>query len=112
MIVTVSVIFGICWGTDVVVYILRDVASYNFGPVSFTIVDTVTLFNSAVNPFVYALLNQQFRKKIKKMMPCIGSSAPRNYHMRRERSDDQSIELADNTTQSTHTEGHYSQTCI
>ena len=100
MVVAVSVICGICWGTSVVVYVLRDVASYNIGPVPVTIVDTMTLFNSAVNPFVYALLNQQFREKIKGMICCTGSLAPRNHPMQ-EPPDDQNIELAENTTQST-----------
>ena len=83
-----------------VVYVLRDLASYNIGPVVLTIANTMILFNSAVNPFVYALLNQQFREKIKRMICCTGCLAPR-VHPMREPPDDQNIELADNITQST-----------
>ena len=105
MVVTVSVIFGICWGTNTVVYVLKYVASYNVGPVPVAIANTMVLFNSAVNPFVYALLNQQFREKIKGMICCTGSLASR---VMREPRDNQNIELAYNTTQPTHTVELYS----
>ena len=81
MVVIVSVIFGICFGTSTAVYFLTDVASYNIGPIPVAIADTMVLFNSAVNPFVYALLNQQFREKIKGMIRCTGCMATRVYHM-------------------------------
>ena len=82
MIVTVSAIFGICWGMDQVVYTLKFTASYNIGPVPIAIANTIVLFNSAVNPFVYSLLNQQFREKMKKTICCTGSSAPVAYPTR------------------------------
>lgn len=70
MAVIVSVIFGICWGTDVVIYTLKSSASCNIGPVPVAIANTMVLFHSAVNPFVYALLNQQFWQKTKRMICC------------------------------------------
>ncbi|KAL9957376.1 hypothetical protein ACROYT_G039007 [Oculina patagonica] len=99
MVVTVTAIFGICWGTDVVVYIIKDATSYNIGSVPVTIANTMVLFNAAVNPFVYALLNQKFRETIKRMICCTGSSASR-YHPSRELQD---IELANNTIHPAHT---------
>ena len=72
MVVTVSVIFGVCWGTDLVVYTLKFSASYHIGPVTVAIINTMVLFNSAANPFVYALLNRQFRNKFKTMVACPG----------------------------------------
>ena len=93
MVVAVTVIFGICWGTNEVVYAIEFVASYYTGPIPMAIANTMVLVNSAVNPFVYALLNQQFREKMKKMLCCIGSSAPRVRPMRERLS----IETADIT---------------
>ncbi|XP_078349143.1 pyroglutamylated RF-amide peptide receptor-like [Oculina patagonica] len=73
MVVIVSVIFGICWGADLVVYTLIFSASYNIGSVPVAIINTMVLFNSAVNPFVYGLFNQQFRNKFKVMVSGTGS---------------------------------------
>ena len=98
MVVTVSGIFGICWGTSTVVYTLKYETSYNIGPIPVTIANTMVLFNSAVNPFVYALLNQQFKEKIKGMICCTGCLAPR-FHPTRKPQNDQNIELADNTSE-------------
>ena len=75
MVVVVTVIFGICWGTNEVVYVLNYVISFKTGSVPLTVANTMVLFNSAVNPFVYGLLNQQYREKIKRMLFCPGSSA-------------------------------------
>ncbi|KAL9957214.1 hypothetical protein ACROYT_G038824 [Oculina patagonica] len=99
MVVTVSILFGICWGTSIVIYVLKGATSYNIGSVSVAVSDTMVLFNSAVNPFVYALLNKQFRGKVKKMMHWTGSFPP-SVHPTRELSN---IELADDITHSTHT---------
>ena len=68
MLITVSAIFGICWLTNELVFTLWYVASYKIGPIPFNITSTMILFNSAVNPFAYALLNQQFREKMKRVI--------------------------------------------
>ena len=69
MVVTVSVIFGICWGTSSTVYLLRYFTSYNFYS-AIIITNAMVYFNSAVNPIVYALVSQRFREKIKGMICC------------------------------------------
>ena len=62
------VIFGICYGLMSVIYVLRKFSSYNSGPVSVSVSFIKVLFNSAVNPFVYALWKRQFREDYKEMM--------------------------------------------
>ena len=70
MVVTVSVIFGICWGVDSVIHVMEDLASYKLGPLLVATAHTMIMFNSAVNPFAYALISQRFREKMKKMISC------------------------------------------
>ena len=77
MVMIVTVIFGICYGFMSVIYVLRKFASYNIGPVLVSVSFVMVSFNSAVNPFVYALLNRQFREKIKEMMSFSKSSRNR-----------------------------------
>ena len=76
MVLTVSAIYGICWGSDVITHLLEDYGSYYLGSATFPIVHTMIMFNSAVNPFAYALINHRFRKKMKGMICCSGSSPP------------------------------------
>lgn len=96
MVVIISIIFAISWGTETIEYVLRHLSTYNIGPVAIAIADTMALLNSAVNPFVYALLNQQFREKIKEMVCCSGFRSVR-VHPRKVA---QAIALADNITES------------
>ena len=100
MVIAVTTIFGICWGTSEVVYVLNYVLSYNTGYVPITISNTMVLFNSAINPFVYALLNRQFREKMKGMLWCPGSSGTRVYPTNTAAQD---IKLAGSITYATHT---------
>ncbi|KAL9957229.1 hypothetical protein ACROYT_G038840 [Oculina patagonica] len=76
MVVAVTAIFGICCGTGNLVYVSSYFIPEDVGATLLAIADVMILFNSAVNPFVYALLNQQFREKMKGMLCCTGSSAP------------------------------------
>ena len=73
MAVTVSVVFGVSWGTSSAVYVMRYFSSYNFRN-AIIITNTMVYFNSAVNPIVYALVNQRFREKIEEMICCRWSS--------------------------------------
>ena len=67
-VMTVSAIFGICWITGLLIYILSYLDIYIFGPFSYAISDLMFMFNSVVNPFVYSLLNERFREKIKELL--------------------------------------------
>ena len=101
MVVAITIIFGICWGIGQLMYVLLYFIPQNIGAILLAIADVMILFNSAVNPFVYALLNQQFRKKIKKMICCLspGSSGL----LVPPRLEPHDTETADNNTQLTST---------
>ncbi|XP_022784180.1 tachykinin-like peptides receptor 86C [Stylophora pistillata] len=73
MAVTVSFIFAVSWGAESVEYVLRTLTTLNISFEHIAVVDLMVLFNSAVNPFVYALLNHQFREKIEGMICCTGT---------------------------------------
>ena len=70
MVVTVTAMFGVCWLSDSIVYVLWHHKYYIVDAITHTMI----LFNSAVNPFVYALLNRNFREKIKGVICCTGST--------------------------------------
>ena len=70
MIITVSAIFGITWLPDIMIHTVEETTSLKFSSVVFPIVHTIIMFNCAVNPFVYALINQRFREKMKRMLYC------------------------------------------
>ena len=77
MVVTVTVVFSICWMTDAVIFLLSYHSTINSpSDVTWTIAAVMIMFNSAVNPFVYGLINQRFREKIKGMFYCM--SRPSN----------------------------------
>lgn len=84
MVVAVSLIFGISWGTDTTLHLLKDVASYKLKPVVFPVANEMIMFSSAFKPFAYALLNQQFRKKVNGMICCSTSSSAPRVHAARE----------------------------
>lgn len=99
MVVAITVIYGICWGTNEVVYAIEFIALHHIGHLPMAIANTMVLFNSAINPFVYALLNKQFRVKMKVMLCCTHSSAPRVCPKRKS----QDIVLDENTIPSIYT---------
>ncbi|KAL9951082.1 hypothetical protein ACROYT_G043678 [Oculina patagonica] len=101
MVITVTTLFGICWLTDAVAHVVEDSTSYTaIDKVVFTVIHTMVLFNSAANPFVYALINLNFRKKMKEIIFCTGSPAVRNRVKRQPRDT-----TFTNTTHTAHTAG-------
>ena len=71
MVVTISAIFVISYGAGAILHLLNNqVGSFKLGPYVFPIAHTVFMFNSAVNPYAYALINQRFRKRMKRMICC------------------------------------------
>lgn len=77
--ITVSVIFGVCWLAQSISYVLMfHIHTHVFGNVKYVVCTTMIMVNSAINPFIYALLSQRFRKKIKEIMSstviCVGAN--------------------------------------
>ena len=70
MVITITAIFGICWLPDRIAHIIDDHSSVSVSTSTYTVLHTLVLFNSTVNPFVYALMSQTFREKFKGMMCC------------------------------------------
>lgn len=68
MVVVVSGIFSVCWLADGVIYMLSFYSTVS--DVIIIIAYMLILFNSSINPFVYALVNERFREKMKAMICC------------------------------------------
>lgn len=100
-VITVSAIFGICWFTGLLIYVLSYYDIYMFGDASYAISDTLFMFNSAVNPLVYSLLNERFKRKIKTMF-C--SKCTSRVHTS---SESASIELPNNPSRTNNTAAGY-----
>ena len=92
MVVSISAILVISWGADGILHLIHEYAgSVKLSPLATPIAHTIMIFNSAVNPFAYALLNQRFRTKVKQMV-CLRSFATRvhpMYPQQRERQDNE-----------------------
>jgi len=63
--VTVTAIFGISWVPDLFAYNLDYLTSLSVSELAYAVIHMLTLSSSAVNPFVYALVNKTFREKLK-----------------------------------------------
>ena len=70
MVITVTAMFGICWVSDVIAHGIDYYTSYHISEATYSVIHTMILLNSAVNPFVYALMNKTFREKMHGMMCC------------------------------------------
>ena len=71
MVLTVSVIYGLCWMPNLTIYALNYFSpSQNYGDVTYITSIVLVTCNSTVNPFVYVFTNQRFRRKIKGLICC------------------------------------------
>ena len=80
MVITITAIFGICWVPDIIAHSIDYYSSLSISFSAYAVIHTLVLFNSTVNPFVYALISQTFRAKLKGMIcwRCTGSEVFRS----------------------------------
>ena len=95
--VTITAILVISWGADGILHLIQEYAgTVKLSPLAIPIAHTIMLFNSVVNPFAYALLNQRFRTKVKEMV-CSRCFATRVHPMSPQQSERQDNEVAIST---------------
>lgn len=70
--ITVTSIYTICWLPILVLYLIsfHSPSSIQYGSVMYKCSVAMTCLNSSVNPFVYALQSQRFRKCVKELFHC------------------------------------------
>ena len=61
-----------------------EASNHQLSAVAMPIAYTMVMFNSAVNPFANALINQRFREKMKGMICCRSSSSASRVRVARE----------------------------
>lgn len=83
MVVSVTVIFGICWNADATLHLATSYSSFSASGLTLRIAHMMLMFNAAVNIFAYVLISHRFRVKIKKML-CPGEDSEGARHPTRE----------------------------
>ncbi|XP_068761792.1 neuropeptide FF receptor 1-like [Montipora capricornis] len=80
MVLIVTTTFEICWITDTIIHLLQNAGIFPRDSYAIPIAHTLILFSSAINPFVYSLISQRFREKMKGMLCCGLRSSRRSVH--------------------------------
>ena len=70
MVIAITAIFGICWVPDIIAHSIDYYTSLSTSYSAYAVIHMLVLFNSTVNPFVYALTSQSFREKLKGVICC------------------------------------------
>lgn len=71
MVFIVSIIFGVCWGTNTVGYLMVDFfPSHAFHTIEAS--NTIVLFNSAINPIIYVWSTSDLRKSSRQCFAAVG----------------------------------------
>ena len=65
---TITVHFEVCCISDTVMHVLKYLGLCSISDGAISIANAVIVFNSALNPFAYALINKRFREKMKGML--------------------------------------------
>ncbi|XP_057328359.1 prolactin-releasing peptide receptor-like [Microplitis mediator] len=74
MLIAMVTIFGVCWMPLNINNILDDIydfsTNWSYYYLCFFIVHCIAMSSTCYNPFLYAWLNENFRKEFKKVLPC------------------------------------------
>ncbi|XP_031570559.1 uncharacterized protein LOC116304906 [Actinia tenebrosa] len=62
VVITVTIIYGICWLPNLTLWLTANFITIPHLPFIVTLTHVFLLFNSSVNPFVYSVQSQHFRK--------------------------------------------------
>lgn len=88
IVITVSAIFGVTWLTNSSNYLLHHFLKYSF--LTYATASLMVMFNSAINPVLYALMSQRYRNKMKQITRCTyRSEKTRGYEIKGERGNSQ-----------------------
>ena len=68
MVLSVTTLLEATWISDHVIHVLKEFGLCTISDVAIPIAHIILAFNSAVNPFAYALINQRFKEKMKGML--------------------------------------------
>ena len=68
--VAVAGTFILCWAPFEVTFLVGRACSTCIGDIMWFIVNTLAFLSSAINPFVYSLYSNEFRKAVRKILPC------------------------------------------
>ena len=69
MAITISIIFGVTWLADSFNWVLYYYKPF-FNQLTLAATAILILFNSAINPILYTLINQRFKEKMKGILRC------------------------------------------
>ncbi|KAL3275961.1 hypothetical protein HHI36_020693 [Cryptolaemus montrouzieri] len=81
MLIAMVAIFLISWMPLNVVNVIYDfyteIGDWEYGLFSFFLVHSIAMLSTCYNPFLYAWLNENFRKEFKLVLPCFDKTAVR-----------------------------------
>ena len=84
MVLTVTIIFAICWSADAILHLLERFYFHKNLPLGRGIIHATLACNAALNPFAYALINQRFRAKITEILSSSVCSRTERVHFLRQ----------------------------
>ncbi|KAG8034728.1 hypothetical protein G9C98_007804 [Cotesia typhae] len=83
MLIAMVTIFGVCWMPLNINNILDDIydfsSHWSYYYLCFFMVHCIAMSSTCYNPFLYAWLNDNFRKEFKKVLPCISRFSTANF---------------------------------